>query len=91
MLDRYYAITQNIAALEAEKDAIRKELLKTYQLGEHEVEGYKVIISKQKRESLDKAKLLTDLGPAQFTKYVKESEYEVIRVKKADQNGQDFS
>jgi hypothetical protein len=84
IVERYLQITTNMNQLEKEQKDLRAMMIKMAGIGEHQLDGYQLTITKQKRESLDKETVLKELGLTKYQTCIKETEYEIVRVKAVD-------
>lgn len=76
-IERYLELKRQIADLTAEMDSIRSEWLSSLTVGTHG----RITISKRTRIDLDKAAVLTAVGPEAYKNLEKISEYTVVQVK----------
>lgn len=82
--ERYAALTAQIKALEAEKDAIKDDFREQFALfpAEQITAGqYAITLREQERESLDTAAMKKELAKDLLVKYTKRTKYEVLNVK----------
>lgn len=76
-IERYLDLKRQIADLTAEMDGIRSEWLASLAVGTHG----RITITKRTRIDLDKAAVLTVVGPDVYKNLEKISEYTVVQVR----------
>jgi hypothetical protein len=76
-IERYLELKATIADLTMEMDSIRSEWLADLPVGQHG----RITIAKRTRIDLDKAAVLTAVGPDVYKNLEKISEYTVLQVK----------
>lgn len=76
-VERYLELKRTIADLTMEMDSIRSEWLASLPVGQHG----RITITKRTRIDLDKAAVLTAVGPDVYKNLEKISEYTVVQVK----------
>ena len=76
-IERYLDLKRQIADLTMEMDSIRSEWLSILTVGTHG----RITITKRTRIDLDKAAVLTTVGPEAYKNLEKISEYTVVQVK----------
>lgn len=79
---RIAALSEQIKALEAECDALKKEVKDSMGEGSYAVGDFSVEIRSQIRESLDRAGLEKTYGIEAINKFAKLSEYKVVTIKR---------
>jgi len=82
--ERYSALTTQIKALEAEKEAIKDDFREQFALfpAEQITAGqYAITLREQERESLDTVAMKKELAKDLLVKYTKRTKYEVLTVK----------
>lgn len=81
MITRYLEIKKQIKDLEAEAETIKKTWLASLPVGETEMDGHVITISKRTRIDLDKEAVLIAVGPEAYKSLEKISEFTVLTVK----------
>lgn len=76
-IERYLELKRTIADLTAEMDSIRSEWISSLPVGQHG----RITITKRTRIDLDKAAVLTAVGPDVYKNLEKISEYTVVQVR----------
>jgi translation initiation factor IF-3 len=81
MLEQYLELKKKQAEIEKQLETLKREIRAKYDIGEHEVNGIQVKISKRMRFDLDKEKVMIKIGSIGYQECEKVTEYEVITVK----------